>query len=103
MNKSEFKEAIIELKNFEKDRQKLQAVLDMICPSSTGVVEIGGYFIDSYIKVVEIALNSPKGWVSAFVFECCFGQFAFTGEINGQDFRVTTVEELYDLIENSNK
>ena len=102
MNKSEFKEAIIELKNFEKDRQKLQAVLDMICPSSTGVVEIGGCFIESYIKVLEIALNVPKGWVSAFVYESCFGEYPMTGALNGEDFCVTTVEELYDLIEKSN-
>jgi len=102
MNKTEFKEAIAELQNFEKEREKLQSVLDAISSGSTGCVDIGGYFIDSYINVVEIALNAPRGWVSAFVFECCFGEFAFTGEINGKDFRVTSVDELYDLIEKNN-
>jgi len=103
MEKSEFKEAISELQNFEKDRQKLQAVLDAICPTSTGCVEIGGYFIDSYLKVLEIALKSPIGWVSAFVFECDFGNYPFTGECSGIDFSIKSADELYDLIEKSNK
>jgi len=98
MNKSEFKEAINELQDFEKDRQKLQAVLDAICPTSTGVVEIGGCFIESYINILEIALNSPAGWVSAFVYECCFGDYPMTGSIDGKDFSITTADELYDLI-----
>ena len=102
MNKTEFKEAIAGLQNFEKEREKLQSVLDAISGGSTGVVEIGGYFIESYIKVLEIALNSPIGWVSAFVFECDYGLYPFTGALNGVDFNVTDIDQLYDLIEKSN-
>ena len=102
MKREQFKEAIAELKRFEKERQLLDDVLTAISASSTGVVDFGGYFIDSYIKVLEIALNAPEGWVSAFVFECCYGEFAFTGECNGVDFSVKTEDEFYDLVVRTN-
>lgn len=99
MTREEFKEAIQRLRDFEQERDKLDAVVNAISPTSTAVVEIGGYFIDSYIKVLEIALNCPVGWVSAFVFECEYGLYPFTGEINGRDFSVQTEDEFYDLVQ----
>ena len=98
MKREEFKQAIAELKRFEKERQLLDDVLAAISAGSAGCVGIGGYFMDSYIKVLEIALNAPTGWVSAFIFECCYGEFAFTGECNGVDFSVKTEDEFYDLV-----
>lgn len=99
MTREEFKEAIQRLKDFEQERNKLDAVVNAISPTSTAVVEIGGYFIDSYIKVLEIALNCPVGWVSAFVFECEYGLYPFTGELDGKDFSVQTEDEFYDLVQ----
>lgn len=99
MTREEFKEAIQRLKDFEQERDKLDAVVNAISPTSTAVVEIGGYFIDSYIKVLEIALKCPNGWVSAFVFECEYGLYPFTGELDGKDFSVQTEDEFYDLVQ----
>lgn len=99
MKREEFKEAIQRLKDFEQERDKLDAVVNAISPSSTTVVEVGGYFIDSFIKVLEIALNCPVGWVSAFVFECEYGLYPFTGELHGKDFSVQTEDEFYDLVQ----
>lgn len=98
MNRQQFKEAIAELRKFEKERTLLDNVLNAISASSTGVVDFGGYFIESYIKVLEIALKSPLGWVSAFVFECDYGNYPFTGAIDGKDFSVQTEDEFYDLV-----
>ena len=103
MKREQFKEAIAELKRFEKERQLLDDVLTAISASSTGVVDFGGYFIEAYIKLLETALKSPEGWVSAFVFECDFGTYPFTGALNGVDFCVTNIDDLYDLIEKSNQ
>ena len=103
MTREDFKEALQKLRDFEKERDKLDAVINAISPTSTAVIEIGGYFIDSYIKVLEIALNCPLGWVSSFVFECEYGLYPFTGELDGKDFSVSTEDEFYDLVQEANK
>lgn len=98
MTKDEFKEAISALQDFFQEQEKLQAVLNAISPTSTGVVEFGGFLIVQYLKVLEIALKSRNGYVSDFVFESQFGKYPMTGSIDGKDFSITTAEELYDLI-----
>lgn len=102
MTREDFKEALQKLRDFEKERDKLDAVINAISPTLTTSVDFGGYFIDSYIKVLEIALNCPLGWVSSFVFECEYGLYPFTGELDGRDFSVNTEDEFYDLVQEAN-
>ena len=103
MTREDFKEALQKLRDFEKERDKLDAVINAISPTLTTSVDFGGYFIDSYLKVLEIALNCPLGWVSSFVFECEYGLYPFTGEVNGRDFSVKTEDEFYDLVQEAYK
>lgn len=74
MTFQQFKLASDNLKKFMAEQDKLDAVLKVINPTSTGVCEFGNKFIDDYISVVEIALGDDEGWFSWFVFENEFGK-----------------------------
>lgn len=96
MERSDFLSAIDELRKFFSELNRLQDVLDAISPTSTAVVELGGFFIDSYIKVLSIASKCSEEMLSAFVFESNLGEYPLTGDIDGVDFCVKTADEFYD-------
>lgn len=97
MTYEELKTACNGLKEFLKEREKLQEVLDVISPSSTGVVEIGGKFIDDYIKLIEINLGDRDGWVSWFVFDNDFGKNEFEVRIDTDIFKVCNEKDFYKI------
>jgi hypothetical protein len=74
MEYKDFHYACCALKEFMEEQKKLDAVLKVISPSTTGVCEYGNKFIDDYIKVVEIALGAEFNSFSWFVFENDFGK-----------------------------
>lgn len=98
MTKDDFKEAIQHLKKFQDDMGILNRLIEVLSPDSGATTEIGYSFIDSYIKVLEIALKCPSGWLSDFVFECQYGMYPFRGEHNGKDYSVNTLDEFYQLV-----
>ncbi len=106
MNKEQqFIKAIENLKKFLKEREKLQDVLKVISPTSTGVVEIGGEFIDDYIDVMKIAFNDQYNHIDWFVFENDFGENEFDVTIDNKETKITNSEVFYRVFlkDNENK
>ncbi len=106
MNKEQqFIESIENLKKFLKEREKLQDVIKVISPSSTGVVEIGGEFIDDYIDVMKIAFNDPYNHIDWFVFENDFGENELDVTIDNKETKITSSEIFYKVMlkDNENK
>lgn len=104
MTLEQFKTAMKELKLFMDDQEKLNDVIKVIAPSSTGVVEFGNRFIDKYIDVIEISLfwTDSSDWVSWFVFENDFGKNKLNVKINNRTFTITDEESFYyTLISNT--
>ncbi len=97
MTYNEFYKSIIELKNFIKEQNKLQDIIEIISPTSTGVVEFGGKFIDSYINIIEIALGDNSKWVSWFVFENNFGKENLEVIIEGKSFKISNEKCFYNI------
>ena len=97
MTLKQFKKTIKELKLFMDEQEKLNDVIKVISPSSTGVVEFGNRFIDKYIDVIEIALfgTNSSDWVSWFVFENDFGKNELNVKINNRTFTITDEESFY--------
>jgi hypothetical protein len=100
MEYKDFYEAIQSLKDFFKEQDKLDAVLKVISPSSTGVCEFGNVFIDDYIKIVEIALGDTNQWVSWFVFENKFGKNKLEVKVNDIGYEISNEREFFDIILN---
>lgn len=100
MEYKDFYEAIQSLKDFFKEQDKLDAVLKVISPTSTGVCEFGNEFIDDYIKIVEIALGDTNQWVSWFVFENEFGKNKLEVKVNDIGYEISNEREFFDIILN---
>ena len=88
MEYEQFLKASNNLKQFLKEQDKLNNVLKVISPTSTGVVEFGNEFIDGYINVVEIALGDNYNWFSWFIFENDFGAKKLTVIINDEIYTI---------------
>lgn len=97
MEYKDFILASVNLKQFIKEQDKLDAVLNVISPSSTGVVEFGNQFIDAYIRVVELALGDENCWYSWFVFENDFGKKQFTVTVNDISYKICNEKQFYDV------
>jgi len=97
MEYKDFYEAMESLKNFFKEQDKLDAVLKVISPTSTGVCEFGNIFIDDYIRIIEIALNDTNQWVSWFVFENDFGNKKLEVNSNGIEYEISNEKQFFDI------
>jgi len=100
MEYKDFYEAIQSLKDFIEEQDKLDAVLKVISPTSTGVCEFGNKFIDDYIKIVGIALGDTNQWVSWFVFENEFGKNKLEVKVNDIGYEISNEREFFDIILN---
>lgn len=100
MEYKDFYEAIQSLKDFIKEQDKLDAVLKIISPTSTGVCEFGNKFIDDYIKILEIALGDTSQWVSWFVFENDFGNKRLEVRVNDIEYEISNERQFFDIILN---
>jgi hypothetical protein len=97
MKYKDFYNASDNLKAFIKEQDKLDAVIKVISPTSTGVVEFGNKFIDDYIKVVEIALGDEYNWFSWFVFENDFGKNNMEVQVNGEEYKISDEKQFFDI------
>jgi hypothetical protein len=97
MEYNDFYEAIQSLKDFIEEQDKLDAVLKVISPTSTGVCEFGNKFIDDYIRILEIALGDTNQWVSWFVFENDFGNKKFEVRVNDIEYEISNEREFFDV------
>lgn len=91
----EFLEAMNNLRDFLEERDKLDNVLKILSPTSTGVIEFGSKFIDDYIAVLEKALGDTDNWVSWFVFDNEFGKNCYS--ITLDDVNIYPICNEYDF------
>lgn len=97
MEFKDFLTAINNLRAFFKEQEKLNNVLKVISPTSTGVCEFGNKFIDDYIKVLEIALGDEENWVSWFVFDNQFGEKKFQVKIKDKVYEIYNELMFYNV------
>lgn|SRR4030067_1138779 len=92
--------AINDLQKFFEEQEKLDAVLKVISPSGTGVVEFGSYFIDAYINLLEKSFCDNFNWISWFVFESDFGKKGMEakGSSDKKLTKIKTVKQLYKIM-----
>ena len=103
MTVEEFESSINNLKEFMKEREKLDDVLNAISPSGTCVCEIGGKFIDDYISLLERSINDKNNSVSWFVFDNDFGSRKLTIGLEGVGEYVISDEKiLYKVLQRMN-
>lgn len=99
MTYPEFETALECLRRFEQERQKLEEVIKVISPTSTGVVEFGGQFMEDYIALLSLAVGDENNcWINWYVFECDFGANPHAAHINGKEIIVDSPQKLYDII-----
>lgn len=98
ISKQEFVLAISHLQAYFKEQEKLQAALDVICPTSTGVVEFGDEFVEHYIWLLSQAICDKGQWVSWFVYECDFGNKPMSAYIDEKEIVVDSAEKLYEVV-----
>lgn len=103
MTIEEFESSINNLKEFMKEREKLNDLLNVLSPSGTCVCEIGGKFIDDYISLVERSINDKDKSVSWFVFDNDFGSRKLTIGLEGVGEYVISDEKiLYEVLQRMN-
>jgi len=94
----QFKSYCDELKRFNAEQDKLNDVIKVIAPTSTGVVEFGSHFIDAYIRLVDEAMNTDDmfAW---FVFENDWGKkklFIKDLRENGKEYIIKSERDFYN-------
>ena len=103
MTIEEFESSINNLKEFMKEREKLDDVLNAISPSGTCVCEIGGKFIDDYISLLERSINDKNNSVSWFVFDNDFGSRKLTIGLEGVgEYVISDGKILYEVLQRMN-
>lgn len=99
MKFKEFNQAMQNLQAFLEERKKLTAALDVISPTSTGVVEFGGKFMDDYISLLAIEMKDTTcKWIEWYCWECNFGANPLLMTIKNKPHTINSVQKLYDLL-----
>ena len=97
MEYEDFYKAMDSIREFMKEQDKLNELLQVISQSSTVVCEIGNKFIDVYIKIVEISLGDTNQWVSWFVFENEFGKNRLVLKVNDIPYKICDERQFFDV------
>lgn len=92
--------AINNLQKFFEEQEKLDNIIKVIAPTSTGVVEFGGEFIDAYINLLEKSFDDNFQWISWFIFENDFGrkEMEARGSSDKKLTKIKTVKQLYKIM-----
>ena len=99
MKFKEFNQAMANIQAFLEERKKLTAVLDVISPTSTGVVEFGGKFLDDYIALLSMAMNDTTyKWIEWYCWDCDFGTNPLLMKVNNKPRCIDTNQKLYNLL-----
>ena len=99
MTYEQFHIAINALKAFLEERKKLEAAIKVISPTSTGVVELGGQFIEDYIAVLEIAMGDKEGWIDWYVWENKMGENGHRIISNGKEYKIRNDKDMYNFLQ----
>lgn len=98
MTYEQFHIAINALKAFLEERKKLEAAIKVISPTSTGVVELGGQFIEDYIAVLEIAMGDKEGWIDWYVLENDFGARGLKAYVD-KEYKIRNDKDMYNFLQ----
>ena len=99
MTYQQFHIAINALKAFLEERKKLEAAIKVISPTSTGVVELGGQFIEDYIAVLEIAMGDKEGWIDWYVWYDKFGEKGLEAMCDGKTYKIRNDKDMYNFLQ----
>lgn len=103
---TQFESAITDLQLFFKEQEKLENVLKVLSPTSTGVCEFGNRFIEDYIHLLAKAVNDEGAdWLFWYIFDNDFGKrnlLAITRDNQGneQSCNIDSVKKLYEFVLN---
>lgn len=98
MTYKEFQSAMLNIKAFLAEQQKLTDVVKILS-ANDGYSEFGSFFLDNYIVLLETIMNDEYSFISWYVFENDFGKNEFEARLG--DFPLTkikTIKQLYELI-----
>ena len=98
MTLDQFAIANDKLKAYRIEQEKLDAVLKVISPSGTGVVEFGNEFIEDYIRIISISINDYREWYSWFVFDNDYGKKRLSAYLEGKEYIIKDCKSFYDFI-----
>lgn len=99
MTYEKFHIAINALKAFLEERKKLEAAIKVISPTSTGVVELGGQFIEDYIAVLEIAMGDKEGWIDWYIWENKMGENGHRIISDGKEYKIRNDKDMYNFLQ----
>ena len=101
MDKAEFFDRMGDLAVFMDERDTLNDHIRAIAPGA--YCEIGGRFIDSYIKLLSESVGDHDNWIEWFVFENDMGDRAMVAGYDDKETRIMNLNDLWALIEEGNK
>jgi len=99
MTYEQFHIAINALKAFLEERKKLEAAIKVISPTSTGVVELGGQFIEDYINLLEIAMGDKWGWTDWYTLENDFGAKGLKVRCDDKEYKIRNDKDMYKFLQ----
>lgn len=102
---TQFETAISDLQEFFKEQEKLENVLKILSPTSTGTCEFGNRFIEDYIHLLAKAVNDEGAdWLFWYIFDNDFGKRNLLAIINKQgnekSCNIDSVKKLYEFVLN---
>ncbi len=96
---NDFHEMIDNMKRHQKEIKKLNKGLGKIINESV-YSDFGGRLLDNYIDLISLIFNDKTEVITWFVFEKEFGKNDVTANIDGEEIRINTTQELFNYLSN---
>lgn len=100
ITREQFIEKMQVLLDWDKEKEKLQNVVELLCPSSYTMVEFGSTFTAEYIKLLSMMVGDEGDWIDWYIYENDFGK---NGDklacfCNDVEYQITDAGKLYDFM-----
>jgi hypothetical protein len=97
MTPKELAKEISNVREFILQRKRIERGIQTLFDDQFVNVTLGDKFLDDYVKLISKCVGDDYEWVNWFIWENDFGKDARCVYINGVEYPIKTVDQLYKI------
>jgi hypothetical protein len=99
MTLEEFKEWFKTIEEYNEEWEKANEAIQVLCPGTYAMLEIGNGLLDSYTALLEKMMGSEGDWIAYYLYECESGKKPMGVVLeNGREILLDSIEKLYEIM-----
>lgn len=98
ISKEHFLKSMKIFDSFMLERSKLYKIIEIISPTSTGIVEFADNFIDEYVNFISELVDDGEKWMEWFIFDNEMGKNGYKIIFDDKNYEINNSDDMYNFL-----